>query len=168
MATELPIPIQFKLPDGWEPAPPDEVGAPGAAFVALNRATHGSGFTANITIDGEYRLDTATLAEIADESVENLRAAAPDVTVVSRNEIGTPEAPGLTQDLRMATEINGVKRELVQSQVYLSMIDTEDARKRAVIRAVLTSTVEEFGSVIDDFREFLSTLRPDTPPRATP
>jgi hypothetical protein len=67
----------------------------------------------------------------------------------------------------MTTEIKGVKRELVQSQVYLSMNDTEDARKRAVIRAVLTSTVEQFGSVIDDFREFLSTLRPDTPPRVT-
>ncbi|WP_409469332.1 hypothetical protein [Streptomyces sp. HC307] len=34
MPTALPVPIQFELPEGWRPAPPDEAGAPRAAFVA--------------------------------------------------------------------------------------------------------------------------------------
>ncbi|MCX5129755.1 hypothetical protein OOK25_39665, partial [Streptomyces sp. NBC_00347] len=53
MPTTLPVPIEFRLPEGWQPAPPDEVGAPGVAFVALHPQPD-SGFTANITIDGEY------------------------------------------------------------------------------------------------------------------
>jgi hypothetical protein len=34
VATQLPVRIEFRLPDGWQAAPPDEVGTPGAAFVA--------------------------------------------------------------------------------------------------------------------------------------
>src|SRR5207302_11252094 len=97
MAGQLPVPIQFKLPDGWEPAPPDEVGAPSAAFVALNTATRGAGFTANITIDGSVRAEGLTA--MADESVRELGEAVRAVTVAHRQEIGSADAPGLTQDL---------------------------------------------------------------------
>ncbi|MQA11885.1 MAG: hypothetical protein GEU98_25750, partial [Pseudonocardiaceae bacterium] len=67
MATTIPIPVNFRLPDGWQAAAPDEVGAPGAAFVALHPASR-TDFTANITISGEYRPDEAALTDIADES----------------------------------------------------------------------------------------------------
>lgn len=159
MATQLPVPIQFELPDGWQPAPPDEVGAPGAAFVALNTATQGSGFSANITVDGEFRQNGLT--SMADESVRALGESVGNVTVLSRQEIGSPEAPGLTQDLRVTAEVNGATRDLVQCQVYLTMGQAADQSGSAVVRAVLTCTDDQVGTVLDDFRSFVRTLAPD-------
>lgn len=161
MATTLPVPIQFELPDGWHAAPPDEVGAPGAAFVALAPQSD-AGFTANITIDGEFRPDAATLPEIAFESVERLRQACTSVEVAGGREIGSTDAPGLTQTLAVTAVVGGVARELVQSQVYLSMLDVADPRKRAVIRLVLTATRTQFPDVLDDFQDFVRTVRPDS------
>ncbi|MGH3762742.1 hypothetical protein [Actinophytocola sp.] len=161
MSTDLPVPMKFQLPDGWHAASPDELGLPDVAFVALNAATHGSGFTANITIDGEVRTDGASLAEIADESVANLRDAAPTVTVAQRTDLGGAEAPGLAQDLRV-TLGEGEVRDLVQSQVYLTVPDAEDSGKRAVVRASLTVAENQLDVVLEDFREFVSSIRLDT------
>lgn len=161
MPTTLPVPIEFELPEGWRAAPPDEVGAPGAAFVALHPQPD-AGFTANITIDGEYRPDAATLSEIAHESVERLNQATTSVVVAGRREIGSTDAPGFTQTLAVSAIVGGVPRDLVQSQVYLSMLDVADPRKRAVIRMVLTATASQHPSVVDDFQDFVRTVRPDT------
>ena len=75
MATTLPVKISFSLPDGWQAAPPDEVEAPGAAFVALHPATSDEGVTANLTIAGRMRNDSATMWDIAAESVQRLGQA---------------------------------------------------------------------------------------------
>jgi hypothetical protein len=161
MPTTLPVPIQFKLPDGWRADPPDAVGAPGAAFVARHPQPD-AGFSANITIDGEYRPDVAALSEIAHESVERLRQATTSVEVTGHREFGSEDAPGFTQTLAVSAIVNGVARDLVQSQVYLSMLDVADPRKRAVIRLVLTATASQFPSVLGDFQDFVRTVRPDT------
>ncbi|MGW5330194.1 hypothetical protein [Streptomyces sp. NPDC004014] len=159
MTTSLPVPIDFDLPEGWRAAPPDEVGAPGAAFVAVHLPSDG-GFTANITIDGEFRPDPATLPEIADESVRRLGRAVAPVMVTERRETGSPEAPGLTQRLSFSTIAGGVSRDLVQSQVYMSMLDVSDPHKRAVIRLILTSTAAQHPAVLDDFSDLVRTVRP--------
>ncbi|WP_326610702.1 hypothetical protein OIE62_26290 [Streptomyces scopuliridis] len=161
MPTTLPVPIEFELPEGWRAAPPDEVGAPGAAFVALHPRPD-AGFTANITIDGEYRPDAATLPEIAQESVERLSQATASVVVAGRREVGSADAPGFTQTLAVSAVVGGVPQDLVQSQVYLSMLDVADPRKRAVIRLVLTATASQHPSVVEDFQDFVRTVRPDT------
>ncbi|GAX52339.1 hypothetical protein [Streptomyces olivochromogenes] len=161
MPTTLPVPIEFELPEGWHAAPPDEAGAPGAAFVALHPHPD-AGFTANITIDGEFRPDAAALPEIAQESVERLRQTAMSVEITGRREIGSAEAPGLTQTLAVSAVVGGLLRDLVQSQVYLSMLDVADPRKRSVIRLVLTATASQHPTVLDDFRDFVRTVRPDT------
>jgi hypothetical protein len=161
LATQLPVPVRFELPDGWESAPPDEVGARGAAFVALNTATLGSGFTANITLEGSTGPDDLTTW--ADESVRELQAAVHDVTVADRHEIGSPDTPGLAQDLRVTADVNGVARELAQFQVYFTMGGTAAERRRAVVRAVLTCAGDQVGRVLDDFRSFVGTLTADTP-----
>ncbi|MFI9585445.1 hypothetical protein ACIHCQ_27115 [Streptomyces sp. NPDC052236] len=161
MPTTLPVPIEFRLPEGWRAASPDEVGAPGVAFIALHPQPD-AGFTANITIDGEYRPDAATLDELADESVQRLREIAESVVVTSRREIGSAAAPGLTQRLTFSAVAGGVRRDLIQSHVYLSMLDVEDPHKRAVIRMVLTATATQHDSVLGDFQNFLRTVRPDT------
>ena len=177
MATTLPTPIEFRLPEGWRPAPPDEVGAPGVAFVALHpHPDHG--FTANITIDGE--LDSADadapLAELADASIRTLRDSGADVTLADRSDVGAGDAPGLTQTLTLRATVNGEPRELVQAQVYLAMLDTgPDTRsdtavpgRRAVVRLVLTASARQFQAVLPDFQWFVWTVRPDEGSSAAP
>lgn len=159
MVTHLPVPLRFELPDGWSAAPPDEVGAPGAAFVALNMATQGSGFTANIAVDGELRENGVT--GMADESLRVLGESTQNVTVVSRKEVGSAEAQGLTQDLHVTADVNGVTRELVQCQVYLTMAQSADQSRSAVVRAALTCTDDQVGTVLEDFRSFVRTLAPE-------
>lgn len=161
MPTMLPVSIEFKLPEGWQPAPPDEVGAPGVAFVALHPHPD-AGFTANITIDGEYRPDEATLEEFADASVDRLREVAQAVEVAARRAIGSPDSPGLTQRLSFTALTGHVHRDLVQSHVYLSMLDIDDPNKRAVIRMVLTATAAQHDDVLENFQEFLRSVGPDS------
>ncbi|MDV7219506.1 hypothetical protein [Streptomyces prunicolor] len=159
MSTSVPIPIEFDLPEGWRAAPPDEVGAPGASFVAVHLPSD-AGFTANITIDGEYRPDTATLPEIADESVAHMSQAVTSVMVTDRRETGSVDAPGFTQTLAFSAIVDGRSRDLVQSQAYLSLLDVDNPHRRVVIRLVLTSTASQHPAVLDDFKDFLRTVRP--------
>jgi hypothetical protein len=161
MATTLPVPIEFKLPEGWHGAPPDEVGAPGAAFIALH-SWPDAGFTANITIDGAYRPDMATLPEIADGSVARLRKTGASVELTDRREMGSAEVPGLIQKLAVSATVGGVPRDLVQTQVYLCLLDVTDPHKRAVVRLVLTSTATQHRGVLSDFEDFVRTVRPST------
>ncbi len=159
MATTLPIPIEFELPEGWVAAPPDEVGAPDAAFVALHPAPAGSGFTPNITIGGDYRPDPASLEQIADESVRNLAAYTGEVNLGRRTGFGDAGAPGLSQVVRMRQEVDGTERALAQCQVYLSMSDVDDAARRVVLRLALTATEEQLDDVLGDFQRFVSSVR---------
>lgn len=163
MATTLPVPIEFRLPEGWRPLPPDQAGAPGAAFVAVHPQPD-AGFTTNLTIDGEYRPDATPLSEFADQSVRHLGTMAEAVKVAARQDLGTEEAPGLTQTLTFSTAVGDERRDLVQSQVYLSMLDADDPHRRAVIRLVLTTTAAQFEDVLPDFQSFVGTVRPETGP----
>ncbi|TQK96135.1 hypothetical protein FB563_1068 [Streptomyces puniciscabiei] len=165
MTATLPVKISFSLPDGWRSAPPDEVGAPGVAFVALHPASI-DGFTANITIAGRMRNDSATMRQIADESVQRLSEAG-TVEVTKQEEVGTPDIPGLTdapgvvQNLRLSTSLHGEPLELVQSQVYLGMEDVDRPSQRAVIELVLTAKPTQLEAVLDDFKEFVRSVRAD-------
>src|SRR3954447_24696216 len=98
MATELPVRIEFTLPDGWQATPPDEAGAPGGAFVALH-PTSRNGFPATLTIAGQFRDPTLPMTEIADESVRRLSEVAGDVHVRDRVEGGAPGPPRPTQQV---------------------------------------------------------------------
>lgn len=159
MATSIPVPVEFQLPDGWTAAPPDEAGAPGAAFVALHPHPD-DGFTANIVISGDYRTDDAPLETVADESVQRLEEGCEYVSIAQRTEVGSAEAPGLTQVLRMRVVADGRTRDLVQSQVYLSLQDVYDPQQRYVLQVTLTVTTAQFDNVIGDFQRFIATVRP--------
>lgn len=161
MSTTLPVPIAFRLPDGWRPAPPDEVGAPDVAFVALHPKPDGH-FTANITIEGDYRPDDTPLAGLADESVERMRAIADSVVLTGRQEVGSADAPGLTQQLSFTSVLHGTRTALLQTQVYLSLLDEDDPQRRAVIRLALTATAGQHDEVLGDFQDFVRSVGPDT------
>ncbi|MFD1150530.1 hypothetical protein [Saccharothrix hoggarensis] len=156
MATTLPVPIEFSLPDGWLSAPPDEVGAPRAAFVALHPGS-AAGFTANVTISGELRTDGATVAEVAAEAVARLERGLGAVEVGRRNELES----AFTQVVRMTVPIDGRPVELVQLQVFLAMPDVRDESRRAVLEIVLSATPAQFEQLVGDFQAFLKTIRPD-------
>ncbi|MFD8994785.1 hypothetical protein [Streptomyces abikoensis] len=165
MATTLPVPIEFRLPEGWLPADPERGDAMGVAFAAVHPQPD-VGFTANITIDGEYRSDEVTPAELADESVERLREVATSVVVDYRRDAGPTDAPVLVQRLAFSADAGDARHGLVQSQVYLFMPDAADSRKQAVIRLVLTATTAQHDTVLGDFQDFVRTVRPGTGMRA--
>ncbi|MGW3205803.1 hypothetical protein [Streptomyces sp. NPDC001135] len=159
MPHTLPVAVEYRLPPGWHTAPPDEVGAPDVAFVAFCPQPD-NGFTPNITMDGEHRPDAATLAEIADVSVRHMVELAGQVVVIDRREVGSAAVPGLTQNLAFSVVVDAVRRDLVQSQVYLSLPDATDPRKWAFIRMALTTTAARHDSLLGDFQEFVRTVRP--------
>ncbi|WP_327413642.1 hypothetical protein [Streptomyces sp. NBC_01233] len=159
MPTTLPVPIEFRLPEGWLPARPEGFD-PGVAFAAVHPQPD-AGFTANITVDGGFPKDGVTLAEIADASVERLREFAESVEVVHRREVGSEDAPALTQRLSFSAVADGARHELVQSQVYLSLVDTGDPHKRAMIRLALTATTARHDEVLEQFQDFVRSVRPD-------
>ncbi|AQT72223.1 hypothetical protein [Streptomyces sp. fd1-xmd] len=162
MAATLPVPIEFRLPEGWLPARPEGFDAEGVAFAAVHPQPD-AGFAANITIDGGFPKDGVTLEEIADASVERLRAFAGSVVVEHRREVGSQESPALTQRLAFSAGADGGDvRDLVQSQVYLVFVDTGDPHKRAMIRLALTATAAQHDSVLEDFQEFVRSVRPDS------
>ncbi|MFF1476068.1 hypothetical protein ACFVYD_00470 [Streptomyces sp. NPDC058301] len=161
MPTTLPVPIEFRLPEGWLPARPEGTDSPGLAFAAVHPQPD-AGFAANITIDGEFPPGEATLAELAAESVERLREGAESVVVIDRREVGSPDVPALTQRVTFSAVAKETRRYLVQSQVYLSVVDVEDPRKRAVVRLALTATAAQHDEVLGDFQDFIRTVRPDT------
>ncbi len=164
MATTLPVPLKFKLPEGWKSGDPDELGSPNSAFAAIHPGSWQPGSTANITIDGAYRPDPATLTDIADESVGNIQQVAESVEVTQRSELGSTGAPGLGQVLKFSAVVDGTARELFQCQIYLSMVDTEDPEQRVVVRLVLTANPEQFRDLIDDFQEFVGSVRAENEP----
>lgn len=159
MATQLPVRIEFSLPEGWTAAPPDEVGAPGVAFVALHPRSI-AGFTANITIAGQVRDPELTMTALADESVRRLEANTGPVHVRMREEVGTDIAPGITQTLDILATVDGQALSLVQTQVLVSMRDVHDPDRRVVLELVLTCTPEQLDDVLGDFRRFVRGVRP--------
>ncbi|MQY11535.1 hypothetical protein SRB5_16540 [Streptomyces sp. RB5] len=165
MAAGLPVPIEFRLPEGWRTADPDDIGAPGVAFVALHPHPD-DGFAANITIDGDFMPATRTLLELAEESEQRLRGASETLAVLTRRETGSPRAPGLSQRLEFTAVAGGARRKLAQTQVYLGVVDATDPAKRAHIRLTLTSTAAQHDVVLDDFQQFVSTVAPDTAPKS--
>ncbi|MEU9228653.1 hypothetical protein AB0D40_30325 [Streptomyces massasporeus] len=66
----------------------------------------------------------------------------------------------------MSTVAGGVPRDLVQAQVYLSLLDVADPRQRVVVRLVLTATAAQFPCALGDFQDFVRTVRPDMNPDA--
>lgn len=161
MATTIPVPIEFSIPEGWLSVSPDEIGTPNAAFVALRPDTGGDGFTANITISGDVRGGDVPLAEVAAEAVERLRRGAHEVTVGNAQATGTAANPVYTQPLRIDADVAGRRRYLVQYQVFMGFPDTADPSRRAVLQIVLSATPETFQPVFADFEEFLATLGPE-------
>lgn len=152
-------PISFRLPDGWQAVPPGRLGEPHVDFAAIHLGTHGSGFTANITLNGDLLPDPADLPLRADLGMHLLREQGAEVLLARRTDHGSPDVPALSQDLVVTTRAGDRTLELAMSQFYLAAPNA--AGRPAMICAALTSTLAQFPTVIEDFRRFLSTIAVD-------
>jgi hypothetical protein len=174
MPGALPVPLSLELPHGWQSAPPDEVGAPQAAFVALHTASRGQGFVPNITVTGRVLEGSSSLHRLAEESVQRLRENVGAVTVVKHTEVGTSvaqglvDAPGIVQNLRIQAHVNGQPMELAQSQFILVLENERQRGVRAEIEVALTAKMSQLQDLLEDFQAFVSTLRPATPSSGRP
>lgn len=162
MATELPVRVEFTLPEPWQVVPPDSVGADGAAFVALHHAS-ADGFTANITMSGQLRDPEVDLVWLGDESLARFAANDVETELVSRTEVGTEEYPGLSQVLELDAVVQGEPLRLLQCQGYLSMPDPDHPKKLAVIDVSLTCRASQLDAVFADYQALLRDLRPAEP-----
>ncbi|MCY0931882.1 hypothetical protein OTB20_38065 [Streptomyces sp. H27-H1] len=165
MPAPLPVPIEFRLPDGWLPARPDGLDTREVAFAAVHPHPD-DGYAASITIAGQHLTPEQNLAELADSAVQQLHDLADPVEVVSRIETGSPQAPVLIQRIHLTATAGTARRELVLSQVYLNLQDVTDHRRHAMIRLTLTATAAQHDTVLPEFQQFVRTVRPDTGPEA--
>ncbi|MFZ3494751.1 hypothetical protein ACODT5_16280 [Streptomyces sp. 5.8] len=165
MPAPLPVPIEFRLPDGWLPAHPDGLDTSEVAFAAVHPHPD-DGYAASITIAGQHLTPDQNLTELADIAVQQLRDLADPVEIVSRTETGTPQAPVLIQRIHLTATTGTTRRELALSQVYLNLRDVTDPRRHAMIRLTLTATAAQHDTVLPDFQQFLRTVRPDSGPEA--
>jgi hypothetical protein len=150
------VPLTFRLPNGWQPAAPTAVGLPETTFVAVHPGS-ANGFTANITLAEQDRTDDATLAQLADESVARLKTLTPNVSIQHRAEVGSPDVPGFTQVLHLSTP----DRDLVQCQLLVSFVDDHNPAHRVIVEIALTATPAQVSDLVEDFQEFVTTVRPD-------
>lgn len=84
------------------------------------------------------------------------------MTVTSRCELGSDDAPALAQRITFSALAGGARRDFVQSQIYLFLMDDVDPHKRALIRLALTATPVQYDTVLGDFQDFVRTVRPVT------
>lgn len=164
--TTLPVPIEFELPGPeWEPVPPESLGVTNASFLAVRRGVDGE-YTPTISISGDLRPDDATLDEIAEESLQLLRVQAEDVELVKRSDIGSAEAPAVTQLISATVSLEGRRLALRQAQVLVSFLDTKEPSKRAVVVFSCTTTDTQFDTVGREFQAMVASVRPT--PEAPP
>ncbi|MDQ3403631.1 MAG: hypothetical protein M3548_09580 [Actinomycetota bacterium] len=157
--TRLPVPIEFRLPLEWSMAMPGEVGAPGAAFVALHPRPS-NGMTSSITIGGRFRANDVSVSSIAEESATRLRQTFDHARVLMCSDETEKTPSTFTQTVAFTIGVGSETHDIMQCQVYLAMSD--DTGRRAVIELMLTSAREQFAAVFGDFQGFVWGVRKAT------
>lgn len=154
----LPLPIKFELPGPkWRGLPPASRGVTNAAFLAVREGTDDF-YDPTITISGDWRMDPATLDEIADESLAKLSAQADQVSLLGRKEIASDHAPAVLQNVSVTVKIGGLPTSLRQIQSITAAIDVDDDRKRIVLVYTFTCTEAQTKLYGPEFMDFLRTV----------
>ncbi|WP_019811263.1 hypothetical protein [Saccharomonospora halophila] len=157
--SELPVPIEFSLPDGWESVDPTTLETPGVAFLAVKRDSSAR-FTSNLAVYGEVRDNDTTLTEIADEaSTDGSGQVGGATEVVHRTKEGKGLVAAVTQIVEFpAPEGSGIER-LHQTQTLVQFPDSHGPDRRGIIMFAATappddpSAMDVLGRVIDTLGE---------------
>jgi 6,7-dimethyl-8-ribityllumazine synthase len=157
VTTSLPVPVRFELPnEHWEPARPESLGVENAAFLAVRRGVSDD-YAPTITLSGDWRNDDATLEQIADESLANLRGqGATEVELVKRTLVESEHAPAVIQSLGAMAQAEGRTFDLRQAQTVMGLVDVDDPDKRAVVIFTLTCTYAQFDEIGREFQQFMA------------
>jgi 6,7-dimethyl-8-ribityllumazine synthase len=157
--TTLPVPVRFELPDErWEPVAPESLGVENAAFLAVRRGAS-EDYAPTITVSGGWRNDDATLEQIADESVDSLRAqGATEVELVKRTRVESEHAPAVVQSLGALAQAEGRTFDLRQAQTIMGLVDVDDPGQRAVVILTLTCAFAQFAEIGREFQEFMASV----------
>lgn len=159
MSGTLPLPVRFRLPSAdWEAVVPESLGVENAAFLAVRRNLCDD-YSPTITVSGGRRDDSATLAQIADESLLKLRGQAEDVELVKRTLIESEHAPAITQSLGAVVSVEGQRFDLRQAQAVTAVLDIYDSTRRIVVIYTLTCTYAQFDAIGREFQQFMATVK---------
>jgi hypothetical protein len=158
-AERIDVPLGFDVPEGWTPVDPASVGAAGVAFVLVRPSPDGE-FTPNVTIGVDRRSDDGGVADSARESLLRLESAMADVSLVDRQSIGDARSPGITQVVRLRPKPgpDGPGRELVQSQVHLTVPLGDAPHDRLVVELACTCLPEQTDAVVPAFQRLVATF----------
>lgn len=158
--SDFPVPLAFRLPgDRWAPVPPASLDVANAHFLAVRRGTAG-GYTPTISISGDYRQDGSALPTVADESLVALGLEASGVVLLERREVGSEEAPGISQLLGGTISVEDRDLDVRQCQVLLDLRDAEEPRRRAVAVLTMTCLREQLAPLLEEFQRFVASVRP--------
>jgi hypothetical protein len=154
----VPVSFRAELPGtGWIEGSREAAEQVGAALLLLHDES--GRFTSNITVTGELHEDTTDLAALADAAVESLTATSTSVTVLERDSMGTPEAPGLMQMLEIVVPHEGEDLLLRQCQVFIAARDSSgDAAAMLVYLLSLTAEKDVLGSLAGEFQAFVASF----------
>jgi hypothetical protein len=160
MTTTLPVPIRFELPGPeWHPTQPESVGVRNAAFLAVRDPLGSTSYRPTLTISGDWRNDDASIDQIADESVVKVQEEAGNARLVQRTEVGSEEAPAVTQLISARATIEGVDYDLRQVQAVAGYLDVEDPTRRIVVIYTLSCTADQLEVAGREFQTFMATVR---------
>jgi hypothetical protein len=158
MMGDLPFSLDLTRPPGWRRVPPDAVGEPAAAYVAVREANIDEPVTPNVVI-GVTAMPTAAIDVIAlaEAHLARLRATYP-VTVLSR-EAGGRAGPQAAQLLQIDYTLDEVAVTLKQVQILIVGRDTTDPALAGVIELIMTCPEELFEQAGPEFQELVASIQ---------
>lgn len=159
MAAAFPIPIRFDLPNThWRGADPDGLEQADAFAVALRWGSAADGYVPILTVRGMYGMDLPSLEDVADSSVDSLRANGARADLVKRTRVESDQMPAIVQLTEVDVRIDGSRFDLYQAQVIETLIDSSDRRKRVMLSFTVTCKYGQFAVVGPEFESFMGSV----------
>lgn len=159
MAASFPVPISFELPNThWRGADPDDLEQADAFAVALRWGSVADGYVPILTVRGMYGMDLPSLEDVADSSVDSLRANGASADLVKRTRVESDHMPAIVQLTEVDVRIDGSRFDLYQAQVIQTLMDSTDRRKRVVLSFTATCKYAQFAVVGPEFESFMASV----------
>ncbi|EIE97978.1 hypothetical protein [Saccharomonospora glauca] len=156
---ELPIPIDFEWPDGWQETSPEELGVTGVAHAATYpELDDGTGFSPTILVYGRVIDEETSLTEIAEQMLEELRdGMGAEVEVLESEPVDDEdEFSGLVQVL----DVSLPQRDVLEMYISISVPDFENSDRVSLLEFTLSAAPEDFEEVAESFQEFVAKVEP--------
>ena len=163
-SADLPFPIRIELPPRWERVDPAAWGVTNAALFAVRRGLDDE-YTPTLSVSGAWRTDSASVEQIADESLTLLNEqGATDVELVTRRVIPGEHAPAVLQAIGATAVIDGRTFDLRQIQAISALTDLSHPQRHAVLIYTVSCTYRQYNEMGREFQAFMASVEV-TPPQ---